>query len=845
MLSSSIRLIGSTALIATAVATVIAGDQPSSPPPEVTQHDIIPVMLRHCTVCHGLRRQEAELDLRSKVSMLKGGKSGPAIVLGEPDESLLIKKIRTGQMPPKENLLNTGTKPISEIAVNRLIEWIKLGAPEVAVEPDLAGTAEDPLVNDKDRQFWAFRPPQQAAVPEHGVENPIDEFILRKLKQSSRMFAPAADGLTLLRRATFDLTGLPPTPEEVQAYNEASIRNPHSAFRDLLDRLLDSPRYGERWGRYWLDAVGYADSWGGKLDADRMRPHAWRYRDYVIRSLNDDKPYDRFLIEQIAGDELVDYENADVITDEIYTNLVATGLLRMGPDSTSEREVSFLSDRVDVIADELDIFSSTVLGLTMNCARCHSHKYDPLPQRDYYRLVAIFKGAYDEYDWLKPVLGSEKQYKFKTRLLPQITTAERKQREEHNGKLNDEIKSLEHDLTLKAEASKKKYSKAETQPSLDELKELDADFKQQAEETDNAVKELQAKMLSEPAIQALWDRGEPSPTYIYQRGEPGNPGHLVQPGVPAVLTDGTTPLEIRPPWPGAKQTGRRLALARWVTRGDHPLTARVMVNRIWKHHFGTGIVKSVGNFGQTGSRPSHPELLDWLAVEFVKWGWSWKAMHRLMMTSRTYQQSSSLMDFGSHRAGSSGSDSQFANMPLRRMDAEVLRDTMLFVAGRLNLKRFGPPESVTVRPDGLVTSTETGEGWRRSIYIQQRRKEIPSILETFDLPQMNPNCLQRPESTVPQQALHLMNNAMIDQLADAFAQRVLDEVGDDLARQIDQVHLIALSRPPDEEEKQIGVDALKQLVELWNAEQPNDAPQRALATYCHTMLNSAAFLYID
>ena len=874
MLSQSIRLIGSTVLIATAmIATAAdaatAADKPAPPLPVVTQHDVVPVLLRHCTVCHGRQRQEAELDLRSRLSMLTGGKSGPAIVLGKPGESLLIQKIRSGQMPPKENLLNTGTRPIGEGDINRLVQWIQLGAPEVAVAPDLADTSEDPLVSDKDRQFWAFQPPRQApiprqnpmprqnpvprpvelpnqvAVPEPSVENPIDAFILRGLQPSGRTFAPAAGELTLLRRATIDLTGLPPTPEEVQAYEEASTRDPSSAFRHLIDRLLDSPRYGERWGRYWLDAVGYADSWGGKLDADHQRPHAWRYRDYVIRSLNDDKPYDRFLLEQIAGDELVDYENADVITDEIYTNLVATGFLRMGPDSTSEREVSFVSDRVDVIADEMDIFSSTVLGLTMKCARCHNHKYDPLPQRDYYRLVAIFKGAYDEYDWLKPVLGSEKQYKFDTRLLPYITSAEREQLEEHNGILNDEIKSLEHDLSQKVEASKQKNGQEESQPTLEELKELDADFKKQAEEVENAIKELQAKILPEPGIQALWDRGEPSPTYIYQRGEPGVSGHLVQAGAPAVLTDGTTPLKIKPPWPGAKQTGRRLALARWVTRDDHPLTARVMVNRIWKHHFGTGIVKSVGNFGHTGSRPSHPELLDWLAVEFVKQGWSMKAMHRLMMTSRTYMQSSTIAGFGSPNAESFGLDSQFSSMPLQRMDAEVLRDTVLFVASRLDLTQFGRPDAVTVRPDGLVTSSENEKGWRRSVYVQQRRKEIPTILETFDLPQMNPNCLQRPESTVAQQALHLMNNAMIDQLADAFAQRVLNEVSDDLSRQVDRVHLIALSRPPDAEEKQIGMDALTRMTELWQAENQTNAPQRALATYCHTMLNSAAFLYID
>jgi mono/diheme cytochrome c family protein len=815
--------------LATIRRWIEAGAPMTTDRPEVTQHDVLPVLLRHCTVCHGRQRQEAGLDLQSKASMLAGGKSGPAIVLGKPDESLLIKRIRAGEMPPKENLLNTGTRPLRESDIDRLGRWIELGAPEVAAEPDLAGTPDDPLVGENDRQFWAFLPPKQVDLPDQGSENPIDALMHHKLQQTGQSFAPAADPLTLLRRATFDLTGLPPTPAEIQAFEADSRRDAKAAYSHLIDRLLDSPRYGERLGRDWLDAVGYSDSWGGKLDADHLRPHAWRYRDYVIRSLNEDKPYDQFLLEQIAGDELVDYENAAVITDEIYDKLVATGFLRMGPDSTSEREVSFVSDRVDVIADEIDIFSSTVLGLTMKCARCHSHKYDPIPQRDYYRLFAIFKGAYDEYNWLKPVRGTEQQYKFAVRDLPFVTTAEREQYDQHNGKLNCEIDELKNQLNQKADECRKKHSK-DDKFSIDELKKLDDDFKQEAEKTDQALKQLQGRLLPEPGIQALWDRGEPSPTYLYGRGDHDNPVRLIEPGVPAVLDKPEAPFRIEPPGSGAHKTGRRLSLARWVTQPDHPLTARVMVNRLWRHHFGTGIVPSVGNFGATGAPPSHSELLDFLAIEFVKQGWSMKAMHRLIMTSQAYQQSVSSTEFG---------------MPLKRMDAEVLRDTMIFVAGRLHESRFGRPDAVTVRPDGLVTSAESDEGWRRSIYVQQRRKEIPTILETFDLPQMNPNCLQRTESTVAPQALHLMNNAMIDRLAESFAARVIQEAGDDVQRQVEQVYLIALSRPPDDEERRIGVDAIVELTKLWNSENRPDASTRALATYCHTILNSAAFLYID
>ena len=880
--------------------------------PQVTQHDVVPILLRHCIVCHGLQRQEGRLDLRSKTAMLKGGKSGPAIVLGRPDESLVIKRIRSGQMPPKENLLNTGTRPIRESDVPRLAQWIALGAPEVDVEADLAGTPDDPLVDESNRKFWAFRAPQAVRTPDVAVpdshqpqdsviRNPIDAFVVRKLQQAGLTFAPPADRLTLLRRACFDLTGLPPDPREIEAF--LADTRPDSYGR-LIDRLLASPRYGERWGRYWLDAVGYADSWGGKLNADHRRPHAWRYRDYVIRSLNADKPYDRFLLEQIAGDELVDYENAEVITQEIYDNLVATGFLRMAPDSTSEREVSFVSDRVDVMADEIDVFSSTVLGLTVKCARCHSHKYDPIPQRDYYRLTAVFKGAYDEYDWLKPVNGTEKEFKFDVRVLPHVTTVERNHYQQHNAKLDREIDLLRHDLNQKAAELKLKYinqrlaklptalqdelrlllqtemdqrndaqkqlaaqHEKELQIGFDELKELDARFKQQSGRVDKAVKELQTKTLPQPGIQALWDRGTPSPTYLYQRGDHDNPGRLVTPGVPAVLTDGKIALPVKPPWPGAKQTGRRLALARWVTRRGHPLTARVMVNRIWKHHFGSGIVTTVGNFGQTGARPSHPELLDWLAVEFVRKGWSLKAVHRLMMTSTTYQQGSSIAEVGmrieDHPASvdprseppasqSPTPQSLFSPMPMKRMEAEVLRDSLLFVAGRLNEMQFGRPNSVQSRPDGLVTSIETANGWRRSVYVQQRRTEILTILDTFDLPQMNPNCLDRPVSTVAPQALHLMNNAMIDKLAGYLAHRVRKETGSNLSRQVETVYLIALSRPPEVRERRIGEEALRQLTEFWkehlarqNSEQDFNPAEQALATYCHAILNSASFLYID
>ena len=774
------------------------------------QHDIIPITLRRCTVCHGLYRQEAGLDLRSKAAMLRGGKSGPAMVPGQPDKSRIIQKIRAGEMPPRHRLLEVSCKPIEMDEIETLSKWIAAGAPEVAIEPDIATTSPDPLVSDAERNFWSFRTPQPVMVPSVRdavrVGNPIDAFILQKLAQKGLSLAPEADRGTLIRRAYFDLTGLPPEPVEVEAF--LANRDP-KAYEKLIDKLLESPRYGERWGRTWLDMTGYADS-EGKREQDLPRPHAWRFRDYVIRSLNADKPFNRFLLEQIAGDELADYDHAPEITAEIYDNLVATAFLRMAPDATWANITGYAPDRIEVIADEIDVLGSAVMGLTLKCARCHSHKFDPIPQRDYYRLVDIFKGAYDEYDWLKPDvrpgIGPLSQDAQGGRLLPHVTTLERQTWVSHEAKLQQEIT-----------AAKTKAG------------------------TENQIKALEAQRLPEPRIQALWDRGQPSPTYIYRRGDPLSPGRLVGPGVPSVLTDGKTPFAVQPPWPGAKKTGRRLAFAKWLTRPDHPLTARVQVNQIWKHHFGMGLVKTLGNFGKAGSPPSHPELLDWLAQEFVRQGWSLKAMHRQMMNSATYRQSSTVT---AEQKKLDPENTLLSRMPLVRLNAEALYDTLLLVSGRLDETRFGPPDTVTVRPDGLVTPVGTARGWRRLVYVRQARKQIVTHLENFDFPQMNPNCIERRDSIVAPQALHLMNNGMVYQLAEQFASRVLGEVGTNPAKQVERVYWRALSRAPTDEERQIGVEALNQLAGNW-AKNPTEAPRHALTAYCHAIMNSAGFLYVD
>ena len=798
----------------------------------VTQHDVLPYLYTRCVVCHGRRKQESDLDLRSVASILKGGKSGPAIVPGKPEESLLLKRVHAKDMPPPIELINAGVRPLETSEIELITKWISQGAKKYDIKPDVQTADADPLVTDEDRKFWSFQTPTKPNVPVH-AGRPVDAFLLRKLAERDLSFSDEAPKLALIRRVAFDLTGLPPNWDDVQRFMDDESSE---WYAKLVDFYLDSPHYGERWGRYWLDLSGYADS-EGKRSADPIRSHAWRYRDYVIRSLNNDKPYNRFLLEQLAGDELHDFEAADAITPEMMDSLVATGFLRMAPDGTGSDIVDTVDERFEVVADEIEILGSAVLGLTLKCAQCHTHKFDPIPQRDYYRLVAVFQGAYDVYDWLKPtsVPGQSKQTVPTRRYLKHVTADIREQWEAERKKFQDQIAELKAKL---AEEEAKLDAKADK----DKIKKLKA-------ETDKQVKALQAKTPPEPMIRALWDRGEPSPTWIFRRGEFTNPGHLVGPGVLSALSDGRTPFEMKPRRTGS--TGRRLAFAEWLTDAKHPLTARVIVNRVWYHHFGRGIVESLANFGNNGTLPTHPELLDWLAVSFVENGWSLKWLHREIMNTAAYRQSSQLRPESEER----DSDNRWlSRMPLRRLEAEAVRDSLLAVASQLDPSRFGEPDLVTVRDDGLVTSNKGDKGWRRTVYVRQRRKEVPTILETFDLPQMIPNCVARPNSTVATQSLHLLNNGLVRELSLAFAKRIEAEIPSDRDAQVDRVFTIAVGRQPNAEERQGAIETLENLTAHWKKIEPENAEgtkrdesaeTKALANFCHVIMNSAEFLFVD
>jgi hypothetical protein len=794
----------------------------------VTEHDVLPILLRRCTICHGGTYTEGELDLRSREAILRGGESGPAIVPGDAEGSRLIQKIVADEMPPDDSRGRAGIEVMTVEELTALRSWIDGGAPETPLA-SADGAAPDERVES---EHWAFQPPVKAAVPSVAdgalVHNEIDAFLLAQLEAEELSFSPQADELTLLRRASFLLTGLPPTAEETQSYIVAAKSDPR-AFEKTVDRLLESPRYGERWGRVWLDVAGYADS-EGKRHADMVRSHAWRYRDYVIRSFKEDKPYDQFLAEQLAGDELAEWsEESGEVDGQVYDNLVATGFLRMAPDGTTANPVNRPEDRLEVIGDELRVLSEGVMGLTMECARCHDHKYDPLSQRDYYQLAAVFKGAYDEYDWMTPQGFNNQWEKAQQRQLALALPDEKRQWQQAVAKVDAQIEPLRKQI-------------AALDPKSESLKE-------DKKNLEKKIKDLEGKKPKQPMIRALWDRGQPSNTYVLNRGDHLQPGSLVEPDVPAVFRKVAGEYHVDAPWPGARATGRRLAFVRWLTRADHPLTARVIVNRVWAQHFGTGIVDSLDNFGTIGSQPSHPELLDWLAVGLMENGWSLKWLQRKIVTSAAWQQSSlvdeQLVERDPHNR-------LLSRMPLRRMDAEEVRDTVLLLSGRLDETPFGKPDDVDVRGDGMVTARfkDDDARLRRSIYLRHRRKEMPTILETFDQPAMNPNCVERSQSTIVTQPLHLLNNEMIHHLAGDFAKRVIAEASGDQAGQIEHAWRLALNRPPTRVEIDASLEALAVLTAEWQqslAEEGSaDSPaDRAFADFCHTLINSAEFLYLD
>ncbi len=833
--------------------------------------DVAPILRDHCIKCHGAEARKGGLDLRTVASMTQGGDTGKAIVPGKSGESLVIEQVVSGNMPPGKNPKLTG----DEIAIVR--RWIDAGAP-----------GQSGATNSAASSFWAFQPPARPPVP--SVHNPgqarnaVDRFLLARLETNGLSFSPEADRPALVRRAYFDLWGLPPSPEQTEAF--LSDNRP-DAWERLIDALLASPHYGERWGRHWLDLAGYADS-EGILDADYERSCAWRYRDFVIRAFNADLPYDRFLELQIAGDEVIDYPSVfraekQLNPDQVEA-LVATGYLRCASD-TSRPDFKQIKNApgyyYQTLEDTLKIVASSTLGLTLQCAKCHSHKYDPIPQEEYYRVQAIFMSGYRPAQWVPQV----------ERKLFEATAAQEAEAKAHNARIDSSVA----ELAKKAQSLKETFSgrlltdrlaqlpepiREDTRKALatdpakqtevqkylnakfaDRLKPAEPrlsaalstlypDYKTQAATITSKIAEAQAGRRTFPEIRAFYDLpGEPT-TPILKRGDYTTPGREVGPGTLQAIA-APQPFAWSSPAKNAKTSGRRLAFAKWLTQPGHPLTSRVMVNRIWLLHFGEGLVATPDNFGIAGAAPSHPELLDWLACEFVARGWSIKAMHRLILTSTAYRQSSRVDPNSPAHARAKQVDPAVRllwRQRMRRLEGEPLRDAMLAVSGLLNTRLFGPPVPFVVRPDGEVVAPDHPSGHRRSIYMKVRRSQPLTLLQSFDQPVMETNCTRRGVSTIASQALNLLNCDTLTSIARAFATRLERETRSDPSGRAVQ---LALGRQSSEAER-AALENFLAVQSSRHARSPGAATldlerarQRALEDLCHMLLSSNEFAYVD
>src|SRR5262245_1006994 len=827
-----------------AIALIAAPKAVQASQPLTFEQHVRPILRANCFQCHGEEDQhEGSLDLRLVRLISKGGDSGPVIVPGKPDDSLIVQRLTAGEMPPEGK-----GKPLSAKELETIRTWIEQGAKTAGPEPD-----SPVAVADDEKSFWSFQPLQRPNLPSiqnpiSKIQNPIDAFLLADLNKHNLTFSPAVDRRSLLRRAFFDLHGLPPSPADVDRFLADDAPD---AFEKLLARLLASPRYGERWGRHWLDVAGYADS-DGYTEKDPERKYAFKYRDYVIRSLNADKPWNEFLTEQLAGDELLTPPFKNLTPDQADL-LAATGFLRMAPDGTADGGVEQAAARNDVVAETIKIVSSSLLGLTVGCAQCHNHRYDPIPQADYYRFRAIFEPAYDVKNWRKSAERLVSLWSDETRQQAAAIDADlKKLADERNAEMDkivaaifeSEVAKLPEEQRELAKQARDHAAKDRTDeqkqphkdhPSLNvsrgsaylyDRKKVDALNK----DFDERQKALQAKRPAEDFVPCLTEvPGKIPQTFVFYRGDVNQPKQSVEPGELSVLANCKCQSKIENPNskiasdicsddPSLPTSGRRLAYARWLTSGQQPLVPRVLVNRIWLLHFGRGIVATPGDFGQLGARPSHPEMLDWLASRFTNVGWELKRMHRLLMTSAAYRQSSRRTD----ELDRVDPDNRLlGRISIRRLEAEAVRDSILAATDRLNLEMLGTPVPVTVdevgqtiigldnrdsagRPVSKRPSLGDDE-FRRTVYVQVRRSLPLSMLETFDAPALNPNCELRNRSTVAPQSLLLMNSDFVLAQSQALAQRVIDQCGENRAEQVRQAFRLALCHEPTDTELEAAI----------------------------------------
>ena len=880
------------------------------------EKEVLPVLQKRCFECHGEKKQKSGLRADSRAALLKGGDFGAAVIPGDPVSSHLIEVITTNdkdsQMPPKGERL-------SATEVEALKRWIAQGA----VWPgQMDAVAQAKVTSD----HWAFQP-----LAKFSGSESIDGFIRAKLAEKGLQPSPEADRRTLIRRVSLDLTGLPPTPEEVEAFvNDNDAR----AYEKIVERLLASPRYGERWAQHWLDVIRYADTRG--YEYNTLRENTWPFRDWVIEALNKDLPYDQFLFQQIAGDTI----GVDPATGFLVTAPLPT------PAEVGQEAAAIKQARFNSLDEVIQNVSASMLGLTVGCARCHNHKFDPIPARDYYRMVSVFSGLqYDSRPWRD---GSQ------TGRLAELKKAEHRMaevrkelakfphwREVNDGHYTDhftpvkakrvrltvlatdatsegpafdeiEVWAASQDgippqpVSLQSKGGKasssgaakqlgskdeflndRKYGKgstwvasqrppawvqidlaqpflidkviwsrdrelAKTNPAAHakrltsvwriEVAEKEGEWRaivseSRSEGLDAAAMQsrryLEEELLKLNGSQARLRIGpevfagkftQPELINVLMRGDPQQPRDPVGPGGLEILNGAELPAD-------APESERRVAFAKWIASKDNPLTARVAVNRIWHHHFGNGLVDTPSDFGTMGSRPTHPELLDWLAGEFIVRGWSLKELHRMIVTSATYRQSSQpekksvIADAGSR---------YLWRFPPRRLDAEAIRDSILSITGVLDVKMGGPGVNI-YQPKGQFDQWKPKENpgpesWRRMIYLAKMRGADDGMFKVFDLPDCGQVRAKRGESTTPLQALNLLNGSFAIDQAERLADRVQREAGADVGKQIERIFALAFARPPNAAERTACLAT---------------AQTEGLVTVCRALINSNEFLFLQ
>lgn len=799
-------------------------------PLPIFERDIRPILAANCLGCHGEKKKEAGLDLRTVSSMLTGGKAGPVIVRGHPEFSELVAVLESGSMPPKED------RQLTTEQIETIRNWVEAEAPArekiVILPPPRKVTA-------KDREHYAWQMPVKHPPPRvkaaGKVRNEVDQFVLARLEAKGLTLSREAAARRLMRRLYFDLVGLPPSTQDVERFLKRPVEG---RVESLVDELLASSHFGERWARHWLDVAGYVDVYGSDNDAAIIKPlpGKWKYRDYVIRSWNDDKPFDQFVVEQLAGDQLDDWKKSEKFSPELRDRLTATAFLLSANDDSDQPELNTPDVRHHVLQRTAENVANSLLAVTVQCCRCHDHKYEAVSQTDYYQFEAIFADVFNVRDWAVST----------AHVRPAVSDAEKSQIDQHNAKIDAQVKPLQQRLD--------KLKKAETEKEKAEAAKLRSE-----------IAALSAQRKSYETIPLATSRPSRPTTHVLRRGDYLRPGLEVQPALLEVLLPRTPEaVALQSFGPVTEKLGAsdewlenpRLKLARALTDpnslvGNH--VARVFVNRVWQQLFGKGIVETSDNLGVSGSRPSHPKLLDWLTRKFIEDGWRVKPLIRRMVHSAVYRQSSVL----SQKEHAEAQKLDPANrllwrMNLRRLDSEQLRDAILAVSGQLDRSFGGPPIPLDPRPDGMVVINKASlpagtTANRRSVYILHRRNYHMTFMRVFDQPIVARNCSGRKPSAVVNQSLALLHDDFLFEQSAALAECVMKEVAgkatQSAAKQIETAWQIAIGRSPDKDELNLCLGLVERHEKRFS-QSGDGARQKALARLCHMLLNSNEFLYV-